>query len=208
MEAALNIHASPSISTFAVSREMNLQESTISNNRIPAETELIDAAKKDAEKFEPLYKQYHEAILRFVYQRLDDKETAFDITHQVFLKALTNIKKYEHRGLPFSSWLYRIAFNELNMLFRERKAQRTMNIRSAHVNEIAEEIEENNSDNYEKMLQLLPSLPEDELYMIEMRFFEKRSFKEIAEILETNEANAKMKLYRILERIKKNLTTK
>ena len=35
-----------------------------------------------------------------------------------------------------------------------------------------------------------------------MRFFEKRSFKEIAEILDITENNAKVKLYRALDKLK------
>jgi RNA polymerase sigma-70 factor (ECF subfamily) len=54
----------------------------------------------------------------------------------------------------------------------------------------------------------MKELPEDELQLIEMRFFEKRAFKEIAEIMMMTENNAKVKLYRILERIKKILTKK
>jgi len=46
------------------------------------------------------------------------------------------------------------------------------------------------------------------LQLIELRFFEKRPFKEIAEILNLTETNAKVKLYRILERVKKTLTKK
>ena len=44
--------------------------------------------------------------------------------------------------------------------------------------------------------------------LFELRFFEKRPFKEIAEILNLTETNAKVKLYRILERVKKTLTKK
>ncbi|HWY34013.1 MAG TPA: sigma factor-like helix-turn-helix DNA-binding protein, partial [Nitrosopumilaceae archaeon] len=54
---------------------------------------------------------------------------------------------------------------------------------------------------------LIKQLPEDELQLVEMRFFEKRAFKEIAEVLMLTETNAKVKLYRVLERIKKVLTT-
>ena len=39
--------------------------------------------------------------------------------------------------------------------------------------------------------------------MIELRFFEERPFKEIAEITEITESNAKMKTYRALEKLKK-----
>ena len=34
---------------------------------------------------------------------------------------MLNIKKYEDRGFPFSSWLYKIASNEVNKYFRDEK---------------------------------------------------------------------------------------
>ena len=48
------------------------------------------------------------------------------------------------------------------------------------------------------------NLDQDQRELIEMRFFDELSFKEIAEILDTTEANAKMKVYRILEKVKKS----
>lgn len=58
------------------------------------------------------------------------------------------------------------------------------------------------------LMTVIKDLPEDDLQLVEMRFFEKRPFKEIAEILDITETNAKVKLYRILERVKKTLTKK
>ena len=78
------------------------------------EEQVIAAAKRDPKRFEPLYRSYYEPIFRFVYKRLDSMEQAQDVTSQVFLKALTNLKKYQSRGLPFGSWLYRIAVSEVN----------------------------------------------------------------------------------------------
>ena len=49
-------------------------------------------------------------------KRVDDVEAAYDITSNVFVKALTNIHKYEFRGVPFSSWLFRIAKSGLYQL--------------------------------------------------------------------------------------------
>src|SRR4051812_1479618 len=92
------------------------------------ESRCVEEAKRDPLKFEALYNSYYEKIFRFVYQRVDEKEVAFDITQQTFMKAMLNIRKYEYRGLPFSSWLYRIARNELNQLFRKNSSHRTINI--------------------------------------------------------------------------------
>lgn len=169
------------------------------------EQTLIEAAKKNPRDFAPLYDTHYERIFRYVYQRLDNKEHAFDATQQVFLKAIVNINKYEFRGVPFLSWLYRIAFSEINNLFRQQKAQRTVNIDSVCVFNIMEEMEESKIDEYhEKIISFISEkLKENELQLIEMRFFEKRSFKEVAEILDITENNAKVRTYRVLEKLKK-----
>ncbi len=168
------------------------------------EQAIVEAAKLDPAKFGALYDKYHEQIFRFIYQRLDDKDQAFDAVQQVFLKALTNLPKYEFRGVPFASWLYRIASSEVNNLFRAEKAQRTVNIESVSVYNIMDEIQESKIEEYhDKIVGIIGELPEDELQLIEMRFFEKRSFKEIAEILEITENNAKVKTYRVLDKLKK-----
>lgn len=165
---------------------------------------VVEAAKKDPARFGPLYDKYFEQIFRFIYQRVDDKEHAFDATQQTFLKALNNLHKYEFRGVPFASWLYRIASSEVNNLFRAEKAQRTVNIESVSVYHIIEEIQESKIDAYhDKIVGIISELPEEELQLIEMRFFEKRAFKEIGEILNMTENNAKVKTYRILDKLKK-----
>jgi RNA polymerase sigma-70 factor (ECF subfamily) len=53
-----------------------------------------------------------------------------------------------------------------------------------------------------KLPDVIAELNEDDLQLVEMRFFEKRPFKEIAEILNITENNAKVKLYRILDKMK------
>lgn len=170
------------------------------------EQEQIEAAKKRPEAFEPLYRKYFEQIFRFVYQRMDDRDTAKDITQQVFINALVNIKKYEYRGLPFSSWLYRIAVNELNKNFNTKKNSYTLNIETAGLDNMMEEMNEDRyEDYYDRLAKVMEQLEPENVFLIEMRFFEKRSFKEIGEILDITENNAKVRLYRLLDKIKQVL---
>jgi RNA polymerase sigma-70 factor (ECF subfamily) len=174
------------------------------NQLLNEELSLIRLAQKDPESFGPLYRKYHEQIFRYVYQRMDDKELAFDVTSQVFIKALNNIHKYEYRGLPFSSWLYRIAKSELYQSFRDRKAERTVNIESFQLIEMIDEFDEDQSEeNKTKLFHSLSKLKDKELQLIELRFFERRSFKEIGEILEVTENNAKVKAFRAIEKLKR-----
>lgn len=177
--------------------------------QLQSEQMIIEAAKLNPEHFGPIYDKYYKQIFGYVYQRMDCKDTAFDLTAQVFLKALTNIEKYEYKGVPFASWLYRIAHSEVMQLFRTKKNLKTINADISDLRHICEEVEEEYMEQYKGILMAtIKELPEDELILIEMRFFEKRPFKEIAEILNLTETNAKVKLYRILERVKKKLTKK
>lgn len=179
-----------------------------SKSDITLEQAEIDAAKADPAAFRVLYDRYYERIFRYIYQRLDDKDLAFDAVSQVFLKALNNIGKYEHRGLPFASWLYRIAKSELNNAYKEQKTQRTVNIETLKVQSMIDDLdEESNDEAVAVMIEQLKELPDSDIQMIEMRFFEGRPFKEIAEILNITENNAKVKTYRILDRMKKKLGT-
>lgn len=174
------------------------------SDRLIEELGWIKDAKSDPRSFGPLYRKYHEQIFRYIYQRMDDEETAFDITSQVFIKAMKNLNKYEYRGVPFSSWLYRIAKSELYQSFRDRKASRTVCVESMHLFEMIEEMEEeDSSENKNKLFSCLGLLKEDDLQLIEMRFFEKRSYREIGEILDITENNAKVKSFRAVEKLKK-----
>jgi len=179
------------------------------NEMLLSEQHIIEAAKQDPENFGPLYDKYYKQIFGYVYQRLNCKDTAFDLTAQVFLKALTNIPKYEYQGVPFGSWLYRIAHNELMVLLKKNSKLRTVSADISDLRNICEEVQEEYMEQYKNVLMnVIKDLPEHELQLIELRFFEKRAFKEIAEILNLTETNAKVKLYRILERVKKTLTKK
>lgn len=167
------------------------------------EAQLIEAAKRNPQQFAALYDKYYSQIMKFVYQRVATKQDAFDVTQQVFIQAMLSLGKYEFRGLPFSSWLYRIAINELNKAFRNNEKQRGINLEEKHLIDIAAEMNTATQDeNEQAVLNALTTLEEGDYQLIEMRFFEKRAFKEIAEILNITEATAKMRIYRILEKLK------
>ena len=100
------------------------------------EEEAIRDAMKDPEAFRSLYEIYFKKILLFVLHRVNDKELSADITQQVFLNALSNISRYQFRGLPFSSWLYRIAVNQCNDFFRKNKKMRTVVLEDPHIREL------------------------------------------------------------------------
>jgi RNA polymerase sigma-70 factor (ECF subfamily) len=180
-----------------------------SAEQITSEFAVIEAAKLDAANFAPLYNKYYKPIFSYVFARMEDKDTAFDVTAQVFLKALQNLHRYEFKGVPFASWLYRIAQSEVYQMFRDKKAERIVNADISDFRNLFEEIQESQYEEHlPRVMEIIKKLPEDEIQLIEMRFFEKRAFREISEIMMITENNAKVKMYRVLEKIKKILTGK
>lgn len=173
--------------------------------QLVAEADEILLAQSDPKAFEPLYVRYFERISIFVYHRVEDKDVTFDITSTVFYKALDNLPKYKNKGFPFSAWLYRIAFNEIQQHYRRTKSQPVLSLNTKGICELIENLPKNNYPiNDEELFGAIELLKDDEVELINMRYFENRSFKEIADILEMGESACKMKLYRILEQIKKS----
>lgn len=172
--------------------------------RLREEQLWVIEAQSDPTKFEPLYRKYYEAILRYLNQRLDDEELAQDLASQVFIKALKNIRNYEHRGVPFGSWLYRIAKSELYQSYREKNQVKKVSTDQVQIATIDQLFFDNQEAemNRSVLLKAMQRLKSDQLRLIEMRFFEQLSFKEIGELIGITENNAKVKTFRALEKLR------
>src|SRR5689334_7566486 len=73
----------------------------------------------DREAFAMIYDQLAPKIYHYMYYRVGKSiEVAEDLTAGVFLKLIEKLDRYEDRGLPFISWVYRLAQNHLVDYFR------------------------------------------------------------------------------------------
>lgn len=173
------------------------------------ERELLALAKQSDHAFGELYQRNFDKVFRFTFKRLGGNESlSNDITQQTFIKAFAAIKKYEDKGYALSTWLIRIAQNEINQFFRKQKKAFTVEVEERHVvtfMDFMELGEKNDTNKQEFLINTLNNLKQEHLDLIELRFFQEKSFKEIAQIYDITEANAKMRIYRIIEKIKKEV---
>lgn len=101
---------------------INSASATPPSELVSQEAQLIQkAVAGDADAFAGLYDAYVDEVYRFVLHRVNDEQTAEDITSQVFLKAWDNLGRYKARGLPFGAWLFQIARNTVIDHYRTRK---------------------------------------------------------------------------------------
>ena len=86
------------------------------------------AQKQDTQAFAQLYEAYFDRIYRYIALRIRNEMEAEDMTQQVFMKMLHSISSYKSQGVPFSSWIYRIAHNQVVDFLRQQNKKATVDI--------------------------------------------------------------------------------
>jgi RNA polymerase sigma-70 factor (ECF subfamily) len=175
--------------------------------------ELVKRARRDPDAFGELYDQYYSRIFNYVLRRVANLEIAQDITSEVFFKALKNLGQFHWRNVPFSSWLYRIAINQITDYFRKGKHEMfsleevsepiSNSSLSAETEVIKAEEELKKHEDFLILHQSISRLPIKYQDVITLRFFENKQIKEIGEILGKREGTIKSLLHRGLKKIKK-----
>ncbi len=174
-----------------------------------AERERVLRARNDLAEFDALYREYFPKINSFVFHRVPDAETRREVVSNVFYKAMKGLRLFyfvDSRRRSFSSWLYRIAMNEVNQYYRNRR--RDEKLRELILHEQFSEPPPSNDDepDYNAVKNRIRSLPVDDQNLIVLRFFEKLSYRELAQIFNKKEGTLKVRLSRILEKLRKALT--
>ncbi len=178
----------------------------ISFPMLDGEIKLIEnAVRGKASAFGLLYDHYQPKIYRFVLIKVGRREDAEDLTHQVFINAWQNISNYKDLGFPFSSWLYRIARNQVIDRYRAKKPEISLE-------EVDEEnftdlgINEKNIDDkiqIERVMEAIKELKDDYQDILVMRFVEDLSVRETAVAVGKSEGAVKLMQHRAIKELKK-----
>ena len=179
-----------------------ISEHHFSKKKILSEEDEIRKAKKNLKDFNVLYDRYYIRIFQYIYQRAQTETQAADLTSETFIKAMENLKTYRFMGLPFASWLFRIARNEVYLQHKKNTKFRQVNFQTSDILIIAEEIEEIGINKTQLLIDAIKKLNVDETELIEMKYFEKRSYAEMASILDLTENNVKVRTFRVVQKLK------
>ena len=171
------------------------------------ENEIIAKAKKDYQAFDYIYEKYMPQIFQYVMYRVYNREVAEDITSVVFFKAMKNLHLFKWRKIPFSAWLYRIAFNEIcNHSKKEKKQEKIrLNIMKDDSRPAYETNSYGNEKSFKFVHEYINKLPLKDQNIIMLRFFEKKSFAEISQITGKNESTLRVNLHRALKKLEQSM---
>jgi RNA polymerase sigma-70 factor (ECF subfamily) len=178
---------------------------------LPNERQLVLAAQDgNSEAFGELYDAYMERIYRFVYFRVEDQQTAEDITSQVFLKAWSNLDRFSFTRTPYLAWLYTIAHNAVIDHYRTRKVSTALDDVQLSQPDHAEVVEDDidMSAEMKSIKAALQTLTDDQQKVLTLKFMEGLSNHEIARHLGKREGAIRALQMRGLQALAKQLEEK
>jgi RNA polymerase sigma-70 factor (ECF subfamily) len=158
----------------------------------------ILAGKTEAYSF--LVHKYQNMVFTMVVKMLRNTEEAEEVAQDVFVKAYKALPKFKGEA-KFSTWIYRIAYNTALDAIKKRSRL----VYSDIIDEINEGdlgtmqdalsyIEE--KERKELINNALMQLPEDDVAIISLYYFEELPLKEIAKVVNQSLSNVKVKLFR------------
>ena len=159
-------------------------------SRLTDEQLVAQYAKGTNEAFDALLLRHKTNLFGYIIQRVKDRDLADDIFQETFVKAITTIRpgRYNEEG-KFSAWICRIARNLIVDYFRQEKTEASVSTDDGTVDilnrkELADETVEDaiiDLQIEEDVRRLVGQLPQEQRRVLEMRYYEGLSFKEIAE---------------------------
>ena len=165
-------------------------------------SDLVHAAKQEDQRaFLHLLDIHWNELYGFMIKRTENENDAEDLCLQAFSKAFDKIETYNDK-FTFSTWLTSIAKNLHVDLIRKEK---TLLYESTDVDEVGREVIDETlgpedqlirSQNLDKLLQQIRSLKPIYRDVIQLRFFQELSHKEMATQLGLSLSNVKVRLLR------------
>lgn len=160
--------------------------------------------KEKAEKLlYRLLEQYQDPLFRFVYFKINHRESALDIVQDIFIKVWNYIcdgKKIEHE----QAFLYRIARNAVIDHYKKARSA-SLDALLEHSPEQEPVFLKNDQDTLadtDEVISLINSLGEEDAMILYLRYVEDKSLEDIARLLGKTKNATTVKIHRAVEKLK------
>ena len=148
-------------------------------------------AKGDNTAFDVLLSRYKSSLYSYIFFIVHNKDLAEDIFQETFVKVIMTIKqeRYVENG-KFKAWITRIAHNLIIDNYRQERSKNIISNDEVEVDlfnniKLCDGTIEDNMVRHQVLLdvkKLVQHLPDNQREVLEMRYYQDLSFKEIADI--------------------------
>jgi RNA polymerase sigma-70 factor (ECF subfamily) len=187
--------------------------------RLDRDRPIVDAARRDPARFDPLYRKYVAQVYSYALYELGDHHSAEDATERTFLRALAGLPRFEERAAPdagpdastFRVWLFRIARNVVanERRVRRRRPEASLDVALGAGLVVADpsdlEAASITRDDAAAALRAVRRLPDDRRRALLLRIVEEMSPSEIAGVLGRSEGAVRVLVHRALRAVARDL---
>lgn len=169
--------------------------------------EIAHSVQNDnIELFGVLIERYEVKIKRYARKFLSDKEDINDVVQEIFIKVYKNIESFDIKR-KFSSWLYRIAHNELiNALKKKKRKVLPLLDLDVFLPYYYKNEDLNEKIDKKRMQEIIDKCLDDLDFKyqepIVLHYFEELSYKEISDVMEIPVSTVGIRIKRAKEKIK------
>ena len=175
-----------------------------------APTIIAQARHGDEDAFHAIFRRYGRPVLSFLYNHVNDRALAEELTQETFVRAYRNLN-YLKDDARLSTWLFGIARNVAREASRQTiKAKRNialdepeaMNLRMLGATPDGAILDRELN---ETIKQALAGLDEDKRMVFSLKIFQEKSYEEISTITGHSIGKLKTDLHRARAEIRKRL---
>jgi RNA polymerase sigma-70 factor (ECF subfamily) len=175
---------------------------------------LSEILNGDEAAFDEFYEEYFPKVYKYAYKRVKSREVVEDLTSETFIKVLKGLPHFEvkeYGGLDV--WIYKIERNVIRDWFRRNIGKETLPFEEEWENKFFPILNDpyvtmEVSEIRDFINNALDEIPAQYKEIINLRFFGRRSLKEIAMILNKTEDNIKVLQFRALNALRNRLKEK
>ncbi len=173
---------------------------------------LIDRAtlQGDESAYAELMKRYKKPVYHMILKMVRNVDDAEDLTIEAFAKAFKNLNRFK-KDYTFSTWLFRIATNNAIDFIRKKKIE-TFSLNTSYKDDsgddVTVDVEDNDPNPMEEAIKaqrnelvrlFVTKLPPKYQRLVRLRYFEEKSYDEIAKELNSPLGTVKAQLHRARE---------
>ena len=165
------------------------------------------AESQDISSFKKIFDYFSPRLKSFLMRSGADEAIAEEITQETMTIIWTKADYYDPKVASPSTWIYTIARNKKIDILRKSRKAILEDIDTAILPPVESKADENieHDQKFEMIAQYLDDLPEDQLNLLKMNFFEEKSHGEISEITKIPLGTVKSRIRLALEKIRGKL---
>ncbi len=155
----------------------------------------------DKIEFEFILRENNKRIFNYLLKILRNQEDAEDILQEVFISFYHKMENIDENACQ--SYLFKTAYNKALNLIKSRKKKKILTQKQMINNETQKNEQNPNNKKDEILKKAFSKLPPKYAILLELQFYQKMSYREIAKTLSTTMSAVDSKLVRAKKKLKK-----